>query len=139
MPRPALSRYEGLVPPGPGGREVGRERGRGSVSPPDGEVRGGMGLSAALPPGKALPGAGSPRPAGEMRWRVVGVRCHPRPAARCPPLCSGAGRAVRQRDPPPVSVGTSAGGGWPRGVALRGAYGPWWATGLAVGLAAEFH
>lgn len=84
--------------------------------PPDGEVRGGMGLSAASPPGKALPGAGSPRPAGEMRWRVVGVRCHPRPAARCPPLCFGAGRAVRQRDPPCPWALLRVGGG--RGVLL---------------------
>ena len=56
--------------------------------PPSGEVRGGMGLSAASPPRKALPGAGSPRPAGEMRWRVVGVRCHPCPAARVPAFCA---------------------------------------------------
>lgn len=51
--------------------------GRGRVaSAPSGEVPGGMELVAASAPGKALPGAGSPRPAGGMRWRVVGVRCH---------------------------------------------------------------
>lgn len=56
-------------------RVVGPGRGR-VASAPSGEVRGGMELVAASAPGKALPGADSPRPAGGMRWRVVGVRCH---------------------------------------------------------------
>lgn len=72
--------------------------GRGVLAlPPSGEVRGGLGLSAASPPGKALPAA------GEMRWRVVGVLCHPCPAAREPAFVPGSRPVCAGMRPPPCA------------------------------------
>lgn len=73
--------------------------GEGLTLPPSGEVRGGMGLSAASPPGKALPGAGS-----EMRWRVaVCAVIHAR-------LCASQPAGPCRHGTPCVSGSAAAGG-----------------------------